>query len=355
MVQDLAMVLIGSTRSLRAAKLLLELKGTEVDELPYSIALSLLGPLPYELTLRQALETKGEIPRASAVLAYSFVPLESSWAHLFDILDSDSMGLARAHAAFGLSNHKARPISNTQAKILIEAAEKGPDIWVRGYSALALGRYSQNKDVAAALESMMDNPNINIKAMAAFGAGINRYPKGVQILKELIEKEKSYAVFAQIISLGMFQHRMFVPYFGDGIKFSSSDHERLAFAAALSSSLEPGDYPEILEKLANANSVDRKTYAWTLALHDYPGLFLARKVVDALKQAKPDNDDVTRFHLALARCSLGDGVAAKELIEASASKGFSYHQILPEPRFLLEYFQSELPDYGHILPYFHLD
>ncbi|GAB4151375.1 MAG: hypothetical protein Kow00107_02010 [Planctomycetota bacterium] len=355
LVQDLSMVLIGATKSLKAARLLLDLKGQDVDELPFSIAMSLLGPMPFDLTLRNAIETKGDIPRASAVLAYSFLPMESAWARLFEVLDSDSVTLARAHAAAGIMRHPWRPASDNQVRILVNAAEKGPDSWVRGYSTLALGKYASHKDAGLALERLMDNPNVDIKAMAAFSAGIHNYPKGVQILKELIEKEKSYAVFAQIISLGMFKHRMFVPYFGSGIKYSSSDHERLAFAAALSASIEPGDYPEIIDRLQNANSVDKRTYAWTLALHDYPGLFLARKVVDALKQAKPDNDEVTKFHLALARCSLGDGLAAKDLLEAASSNGFSYHQIIPEPRFLLEYVQQELPDYCHIIPYFNLD
>ncbi|MDZ7814484.1 MAG: HEAT repeat domain-containing protein [Planctomycetota bacterium] len=256
-----------------SARLLLDLKDSNVDELPYSIAMSLLGPLPYELTLRKALDANGELARTSAVLAFSFLPLESARARLFEHLSSDTLPLSRAHAAVGLMLHESKDISDNQAKNLIRAAERGPDEWVRGYSTLALGKFAHNRDVALALEKQLDNSNIQFRAMAAFSMGINRYPRGVQLLKKKVETEKSYAVLADIVSLGMFKHRMFVPYFSSGIKYSGSDPERLAFASALASSIETSDYPKIVELLSEASSVDKKTYAWTLGLHGIPGSF----------------------------------------------------------------------------------
>ncbi len=351
---SVSLVLVGATGTRRAARFLLDLKGFDNRSLPYSIALSLLGPLPYELVLRNGLESMGDVSRASAVLAYSFVPLESARALLFERLDSDSIPLARAHAAFGLLNYASDDLTDEQRDILVEQATRGPDDWVRCYAALALGKFAKDEIVARTLEEQLENPNINIKAMAAFGAGIYKYPKGVSLLRDLIAKERTYAVLAQIVSLGLYGKKPLVPYFGEGIKYAANDQERLAFAAALSSVIGPEDYSWIIEKLSQVSAIDAKTYAWTLALHNYPGQLLSRKVVAALRNVKPGNDMTAAFHLALVRCAMGDGAAARDLLKAASSRAFYYHPILPEPRFLLEYFQKELPDYHHIVPYFFL-
>ncbi|MFA4985253.1 MAG: HEAT repeat domain-containing protein [Candidatus Brocadiia bacterium] len=352
---DFATVLIGTTGSLKAARLLLDLPDGQVDELPYSIAISLLGPLPYELTFRQGIETKGDLPRAAAILAYSLVPLESAQAVLFEVLEGESIPIARAHAAAGVNLHPGKDITDKQLDVLLNEARRGSDNWIRSYSTLALGKFCEKSAAGLALEELLDNSDINVRAMAAFSMGLNKYLRGTTLLKNQIENERTYAILAEIISLGMFRQRVFVPYFASGIKFAANDPERLAFASALSSTLEPADYPLLIEALSTESAIDAKTFAWTLGLHEYPGDTLARQVADALAKVKQENDPSTRFHVALVRCALGDGRAFGELLDAVTSKGFSYNSIQPEANFLFQYFQAELPDYERVIPFFTLE
>ncbi len=351
--KNLSMVLIGATKSSRAARLLLDMHSSEAGKLPYSIALSLLGPLPYEFILRNALEAKGDIPRASAILAYSFLPLESARATLFERLESETTTMARSHAAIGLLQYKEDDLTPKQIRALINASSRGTDDWIRSYSTFVLGKFARHDEINKALASQLSNPNVNIRAMAALGAGVFNVNGLQPNILEMVEKERTYAILAQITSLGLFKNAMMFPYFSGGIRVSASDPERLAFATALSASIPPEEITTIVEKLSSVRSTDVKTYAWTLGLHNYPDAFLARKVVNALRSVTPEKDETTRFHIALVRCALGDGIAAKDLLDAASAKGFYFDPVLPEPRFLLEYFQSDLPDYSKVVPYFY--
>ena len=142
------------------------------------------------------------------------------------------------------------------------------------------------------------------------------------------------------------------PYISSRIRKSASDDERLAYAAALAKSIDQEHYDKLLDAMSKSNAIDMKTYAWALALHEYPEGFDEQKIISALRRISADKNKVTFFHVALARCALGDGLAARDLLDAVSSKVFYYEPVLPEPRFLIEYFQVELPRYGKIIPYF---